>query len=56
MQDPRLTPINDEITKLENQISDHEWVGNFSYADDLRTRLDKLYEARTQGELYIPNF
>lgn len=56
MDDSRLLSINQEIRKLENLISDHEWLGNFSYADDLRERLRYLYDLRDSGEFYIPNF
>jgi len=54
--DPRLTSINSLIRELENQIGDHEWEGNFSYADDLRDRLEMLYKQRDAGIPYIPNF
>ena len=54
--DPRLESLTHEIKKLETLISDHEWLGNFNYADDLREVLRDLYARREQGELYIPKF
>jgi len=51
-----LTSINIIIKDLEDTVSDLEWEGDTTAAEDLRKVLNGYYRLREQGELYVPEF
>jgi hypothetical protein len=51
-----LTSITKIIKDLKKEVSDLEWEGNTSSADDLCKVLNGYHKLMEQGELYVPEF